>query len=80
MTSILTITMLSLLGFHCYETLNQSLQLQWMAKGEAPRKLGLFVAAGSGAALIAYALIVSIWKHLNLSYNLSALSQVVQPF
>ena len=51
-----------------------------MAKGEAPRKLGLFIAAGSGAALIAYALIMSIWKHLNISYNLSALSQVVKPF
>ena len=35
-----------------------------MAKGEAPRKLGLFIAAGSGAALIAYALMVSIWKHI----------------
>ena len=70
MTCILTITMLSLIGFHCYETVNQSFHLQWMAKAEAPRKLGLLIAAGSGAALVAYALIVSSWKHLNLSCNL----------
>ena len=70
MTGILTITMLSSIGFHYYETVNQSLQLQWLAKEEAPRKLGLLIGAGSGAALIAYVIIVSSWKSLSLSYNL----------
>ena len=28
--SILAITMLSLIGFHCYETVNQSAKLQWL--------------------------------------------------
>ena len=70
MTGILTITMLSSIGFHYYETVNQSLQLQWLAKEEAPRKLGLLIGAGSGAALIAYVLIVSSWRSLNLSYNM----------
>ena len=70
MTGILTITILSSIGFHYYETVNQSLQLQWLAKEEAPRKLGLLIGVGSGAALIAYLLIVSSWKSFNLSYNL----------
>ena len=70
MTGILTITMLSSIGFHYYETVNQSLQLQWLAKEEAPRMLGLLIGAGSGAALIAYVIIVSSWKSLSLSYNL----------
>ncbi len=69
MAGILTITMLSSIGFHYYETVNQSLQLQWLSKEEAPRKLGLLLAAGSGATLFAYGLIVLSWKTFNLSYN-----------
>ena len=40
MGGILTITMLSSIGFHYFETVNQSLQLQWFSKEEAPRQLG----------------------------------------
>jgi hypothetical protein len=40
MAGILTITMLSSIGFHYYETVNQSLQLQWIGKEEAPKMLG----------------------------------------
>ena len=69
MTGILIITMLSSIGFHYYETVNQSLQLQWLTKKEAPQKLGLLVAAGSSATLVAYVLIVLGWKIFNLSYN-----------
>ena len=69
MAGILTITMLSSIGFHYYETVNQSLQLQWLTKKEAPQKLGLLLAAGSGATLVAYVLIVLGWKTLHLSYN-----------
>ncbi|MGR3586686.1 MAG: MFS transporter, partial [Pseudooceanicola nanhaiensis] len=38
---IMVITLLSSIGFHYYETVNQSLQLQWFTREEAPRKLGL---------------------------------------
>src|SRR6056297_429698 len=55
---ILTITMLSSIGFHYYETVNQSLQLQWLDKLRAPQMLGWLLAAGSGATLVAYVLIV----------------------
>ncbi|WP_428546930.1 hypothetical protein [Profundibacter sp.] len=48
---ILTITMLSSIGFHYYETVNQSLQLQWIDKARAPHVLGWIGAAGSAATL-----------------------------
>ncbi|AXX99806.1 MFS transporter [Profundibacter amoris] len=66
---ILTITMLSSIGFHYYETVNQSLQLQWIDKARAPHVLGWIVAAGSAATLIAYVLIVLTWQAFDLSYN-----------
>ncbi len=66
---ILTITMLSSIGFHYYETVNQSLQLQWIDKLRAPQVLGWLIAAGSGATLVAYVLIVMTWETLDLSYN-----------
>lgn len=67
---ILTITMLSSIGFHYYETVNQSLQLQWLDKLRAPRVLGWLVAAGSAATLVAYGLIVAMWEPLGLTYNI----------
>jgi hypothetical protein len=67
---ILTITMLSSIGFHYYETVNQSLQLQWLDKLRAPQMLGWLLAAGSAATLVAYVLIVLTWRAFDLSYNL----------
>ena len=69
MGGILTITMLSSIGFHYFETVNQSLQLQWFSKEEAPRQLGRLLAVGSGATLVAYGLIVIGWRSLDLSFN-----------
>src|SRR6056297_374030 len=66
---ILTITMLSFIWFHYYETVNQSLQLQWLDKLRAPQMLGWLLAAGSGATLVAYVLIVLTWRAFDLSYN-----------
>ena len=67
---ILTITMLSSIGFHYYETVNQSLQLQWLPKADAPRILGWILAAGSAATLVVYVIIVLLWEALDLSYNI----------
>jgi len=67
---ILTITMLSSIGFHYYETVNQSLQLQWLDKARAPQLLGWMVAAGSAATLLSYGLIVLLWEPLGLTYNI----------
>ena len=70
MGGILTITMLSSIGFHYYETVNQSLQLQWLKIEDAPRMLGWLLAAGSMATLVAYLAIMALWNTLNLSYNI----------
>jgi hypothetical protein len=69
MAGILTITMLSSIGFHYYETVNQSLQLQWLKKADAPRILGWLLATGSAATLLAYLAIIGTWKAFDLSYN-----------
>ena len=66
---ILVVTMLSSIGFHYYETVNQSLQLQWIAIKKAPETLGWIIAAGAGATLIAYVLIVLTWERFGLSYD-----------
>ncbi len=66
---LLTITMLSSIGFHYYETVNQSLQLQWIDRQRAPQTIGWIMAAGSAATLVAYILIVLSWKTFDLSYN-----------
>ena len=67
---ILTITMLSSIGFHFFETVNQSLQLQWIDKRRAPQMLGWIMAAGSAATLLSYVLIVSTWRAFDLSFEL----------
>ena len=67
---ILTITMLSSIGFHYYETVNQSLQLQWLDKARAPLVLGWLVAAGSAATLASYGLIVLLWEPLGVSRHI----------
>ena len=66
---ILFLTLLSSIGFHYYETVNQSLQLQWLEKSRAPEVLGWLVAVGSGASLVAYLALVALWDSLGLSYN-----------
>ena len=67
---ILVITFLSSVGFHYYEAVNQSLQLQWLTKEEAPRVLGKLLAAGSAATLVSYGLILLLWDPLGLTYNM----------
>jgi len=66
---IMVVTFLSSVGFHYYETVNQSLQLQWLKKSEAPLVIGRLMAAGSAATLVAYVAIIGTWKSLGLDYN-----------
>lgn len=67
---ILMITLLSSIGFHYYETVNQSLQLQWLPKERAPQMLGWLIATGSASTLVVYGLIVLLWDRLDLTYNM----------
>ena len=66
---LLAVTMISSIGFHYFETVNQSLQLQWLPNVRAPQILGWIVAIGSGASLLSYGLLVATWDLFNLSYN-----------
>lgn len=56
-------------GFHYYETMNQSLSLQWLPKDKAPHLMGRLVAIGAGAQLAAYAIILASWKLFDLSFE-----------
>lgn len=66
---LLFMTLLSSVGFHYYETVNQSLQLQWIERQNAARMLGWITAIGSAASLVAYGALVLTWKAFNLSYD-----------
>jgi predicted MFS family arabinose efflux permease len=62
-------TILSSVGFHYYETVNQSLQLQWLSKDRAPQVIGWLISAGSFGSLIVFGLIIVAWEGLGLSYQ-----------
>jgi hypothetical protein len=62
-------TILSSVGFHYYETINQSLQLQWLSKDRAPQAIGWIVSAGSFGSLVVFGFIILAWEGLGLSYT-----------
>lgn len=62
-------TVLMSVGYHYYETAQQSLALQWLPKGEAPIVLGRLLAVGGFASLLAYGLIFLLWSGLGLDYQ-----------
>ncbi len=66
---LLFVTLFSSIGFHYFETVNQSLQLQWLPKDKAPQTLGWLVAMGSASTLVVYGLIVLTWERFDLAYN-----------
>lgn len=66
---LLFVTFIASIGFHYFETVNQSLQLQWIDKKRAPQVIGWLVAVGSGASLLSYGLLVATWDVFDLSYN-----------
>ena len=67
---IMILTFLSSVGFHYYETVNQSLQLQWLPKDRAPQIMGWLMAMGSAATFIVYFVIMILWEPLGLTYNI----------
>ena len=69
-SGILVLTLLSSIGFHYFETVNQSLQLQWIDKARAPRMLGWLTGAASASSLLCYLVIVFLWVPLGLTYNI----------
>ena len=62
-------TLLMSTGFHYFETIKQSLSLQWLTKEEAPAALGKMIAYGSMASLVVYS---SLWlseRYLSLPFE-----------
>ncbi|GAA5645820.1 MULTISPECIES: MFS transporter [Vibrio] len=51
---LLMTTLLMSTGFHYFETLKQSLSLQWLNKDEAPEMLGKLISVGALASLLTY--------------------------
>ena len=66
---LLLVIYLGSMGFHYFEAVNQSLQLQWLDKATAPQKLGWIVAASSAGSLIAYGGVLTAREVLNASYD-----------
>lgn len=66
---LMVTTMIGSIGFHYYETVKMSLELQWISKDRAPQVLGWYVAVGSAASLISYGGIMLVWRVLGWDYN-----------
>ncbi|MEM6973516.1 MAG: MFS transporter [Pseudomonadota bacterium] len=62
-------TMVSSIGFHYYETVSQSLQLQWFKKATAPFQIGRVRAAQSFGSLIVFGVIIVAWRAFEMSYQ-----------
>jgi predicted MFS family arabinose efflux permease len=61
LTGVLITTFVMSVGFHYFETVNASLQLQLLPKAEAPRLIGLIASAGAAAQFLAYAGLALAW-------------------
>ncbi len=55
-------------GFHYFETVKNSLSLQWLSKDEAPQVLGKLIAVGSVTSLILYGVIWLLLEILKIDY------------
>jgi MFS family permease len=68
LTGLLITTFIMSVGFHYYETMSQSLQLQWLPKETAPKQLGTILAAASFGQLLIFGLVILLWKVWALPY------------
>ncbi|WP_172566312.1 MFS transporter [Vibrio navarrensis] len=66
---LLLTTLLMSTGFHYFETLKQSLSLQWLSKAEAPEMLGKYVSVGALASLVTYGSIWLMLEQLKLDFR-----------
>ena len=57
------------IGFHYFETIRQSLSLQWLSKAEAPRILGRLIAVGSATSLVAYGAMYVVLEVFSMDYQ-----------
>ena len=62
-------TFIMSVGFHYFETVQQSLTLQWLPKADAAHFMGKSLAVKSGASLLAFAGIWVLMSQLEVSYE-----------
>ena len=62
-------TLISSIGFHYYETVNQSLQLQWLPKATAPKQLGIIAGVASFVTFLIYLTITIGWDFFGWSFE-----------
>jgi predicted MFS family arabinose efflux permease len=61
LNGVLLTTVIMSVGFHYFESMNQSLQLQLLPKAEAPRLIGTITAAAAAAQFTAYGGLALAW-------------------
>jgi predicted MFS family arabinose efflux permease len=61
LAGVLITTFIMSMGFHYFETMNVSLQLQLLPKAEAPRLIGTITAAGAAAQFTSYGGLAIAW-------------------
>jgi predicted MFS family arabinose efflux permease len=66
---LLLTTFVMSVGFHYFETLKQSLSLQWLSKDEAPEMLGKLISVGAAASLITYGALWVMLEIIQLEYR-----------
>ncbi len=62
-------TFIGSVGFHYYETMHQSLTLQWLPKATAPITMGKIIKVAAFAQLVAYGLVYFTSKFLQLPFT-----------
>ncbi|MCW8994621.1 MAG: MFS transporter [Psychromonas sp.] len=65
---LLCTTLLMSCGFHYFETLKQSLSLQWLSKDEAPEVLGKLISVGAFASLCTYGVLWVLLEQVKLDF------------
>ncbi len=68
-TGFLITTFISSIGYHYYETMHQSLSLQWLPKKSAPATMGKILAVGSIAQLAVFGFIFIAGAWFALSFT-----------
>ncbi|MUI54484.1 MFS transporter [Aliivibrio fischeri] len=66
---LLCTTLLMSVGFHYFETLKQSLSLQWLTKEEAPEMLGKLISIGALASLCTYGVLWLLLELVQLEFK-----------
>jgi hypothetical protein len=62
-------TVIMSIGFHYFETMHQSLILQWIPKGDTPHFMGKALAVKAGASILVFGSMWLMLDHFNVSYT-----------